>query len=288
MVRSLELWHSSLLVCSQPPPQPPGCPRLSSLHPFLLHPGPPSPHPSLTTGAAAATATAAATRPPAPATSLSSSSVSQQQPFPNWTAGSAAFATHLSCASPASSAGGSVTTLLSSGFVGLLSPPATVASPMYASAIDETSFQYFALPSSTLDFVLDSGATDTVLRDAGTLRPLPTPTSLLRADCSFSIPCHNAFSLPCPLFPLGTVTSLHIPSLHTNLLSQRSLKQANITTVFPSGANQCALYYSSTGCLLSRIPFCPRSRLYTLRIPRPSSCQVASPSLLPPPSAPSH
>ncbi|CAI7932180.1 unnamed protein product, partial [Closterium sp. NIES-54] len=115
--------------------------------------------------------------------------------------------------------------------------PESVASPMYPSSANETSFQYSASPSSTIDFVLDSGATDTVLRDAGTLRPLPTPTSLLGADSSFSIPCHNTSTLPCPLFPSGTVTGLHIPSLRTNLLSQRSLQQAMITTLIPGGAN---------------------------------------------------
>ncbi|CAI7788604.1 unnamed protein product [Closterium sp. NIES-54] len=149
--------------------------------------------------------------------------VSQQQPFPTWTAGSAAFAAHLSGASPAPSGGGNATTFPSSGFVSLLGQPESVASPMYPSSVNETSFQYSASPSSTLDFVLDSGATDTVFRDAGTLRPLPTPTSLLGADSSFSLPCHNTSTLPCPLFPSGTVTGLHIPSLRTNLLSQRSL-----------------------------------------------------------------
>ncbi|CAI7802838.1 unnamed protein product [Closterium sp. NIES-54] len=158
--------------------------------------------------------------------------VSRQQPFPTWTARSAASAAHLSGASPA------------------------------------------------------PGATDTVLRDAGTLCPLPTPTSLLGAESSFSIPCHNTSTLPCPLYPSGTITGLHIPSLCTNLLSQRSLQQANITTVFPGGANYCALYNTATGRLLSRIPLCPRSRLYTLRLPRPPTCQVASPSLLPPPPLP--
>ncbi|CAI7791891.1 unnamed protein product [Closterium sp. NIES-53] len=154
---------------------------------------------------------------------------------------------------------------------------------MYPSSANETSFQYSASPSSTIDFVLDSGATDTVLRDAGTLRPLPTPTSLLGADSSFSIPCHNTSTLPCPLFPSGTVTGLHIPSLRTNLLSQRSLQQAMITTLIPGGANHCDIYQTSTGRFLARIPYCPRSRLYTLRVPRPLTFQVASPPLLPPP-----
>ncbi|CAI7882023.1 unnamed protein product [Closterium sp. NIES-54] len=157
---------------------------------------------------------------------------------------------------------------------------------MYPSSVNETSFQYSASPSSTLDFVLDSGATDTVLRDAGTLRPLPTPTSLLGADSSFSIPCHNTSTVPFPLFPSGIVTGLHIPSLRTILIPQRSLQQANITNVFPVGANYCALNNTATVRLLSRIPFCPRSHMYTLRLPRSPTCQVASPSLLPPPPLP--
>ncbi|GJP86547.1 hypothetical protein CLOP_g16558, partial [Closterium sp. NIES-67] len=82
-----------------------------------------------------------------------------------------------------------------------------------------------------------------------------TPTSLLGADSSFSIPCRHTSTLPSPLFPSGTVTGLHIPSLRTNLLSQRSLQQAGITTVFPGRTNHCLLYHP-TGRLLSRIPFC--------------------------------
>ncbi|CAI7925632.1 unnamed protein product, partial [Closterium sp. NIES-54] len=50
---------------------------------------------------------------------------------------------------------------------------------MYPSAINETLFQYTVSPpplsSPTVDFVLDSGATETALKDAGTLTPLPLP-----------------------------------------------------------------------------------------------------------------
>ncbi|CAI7838601.1 unnamed protein product, partial [Closterium sp. NIES-53] len=165
--------------------------------------------------------------------------------------------------------------------------PGSVASPMYPSSVNETLFQYSAPPSSTLDFVLDSGATNNVLRDAGTLRPLPTPTSLL-ADSTFSIPYHNTSTLPCPLFPSGTVTGLHIPSLRTNLLSLRSLQQANITTVFLGGANYYALHNTATGRLLSRIPFYPHSRLYTLWLPRPPHRPSRLSLYPPPPSPPSH
>ncbi|GJP65650.1 hypothetical protein CLOP_g22518 [Closterium sp. NIES-67] len=211
-----------------------------------------------------------------------------QQPYPAWTAGTAASAAHLSGASPAPSATSSVTPFPSSGFVGMVSQAGTPAPSMYSAAINENVIQYSVPPppphpppSTTLDFVLDSGATESVLRDAGTLHPLPAPTSLLGADSSFSIPCRHTSTLPCPLFPSGTVTGLHIPSLRTNLLSQRSLQQAGITTVFPGRANQCLLYHP-TGRLLSRIPFCPRSRLYTLRVPRLPSAQAVSRSLLPP------
>ncbi|GJP57649.1 hypothetical protein CLOP_g13536, partial [Closterium sp. NIES-67] len=114
----------------------------------------------------------------------------------------------------------------------------TPAPSMYSAAINENVIQYSVPsppphppPSTTLDFVLDSGATESVLCDAGTLHLLPAPTSLLGADSSFSIPCRHTSTLPCPLFPSGTVTGLHIASLCTNLLSQRSLQQAGITTV---------------------------------------------------------
>ncbi|GJP49260.1 hypothetical protein CLOM_g8497, partial [Closterium sp. NIES-68] len=133
---------------------------------------------------------------------------------------------------------GSVTPFPSSGFVGMVSQAGTPAPSMYSAAINENVIQYSVPsppphppPSTTLDFVLDSGATESVLCDAGTLHLLPAPTSLLGADSSFSIPCRHTSTLPCPLFPSGTVTGLHIASLCTNLLSQRSLQQAGITTV---------------------------------------------------------
>ncbi|GJP83973.1 hypothetical protein CLOP_g14071 [Closterium sp. NIES-67] len=107
------------------------------------------------------------------------------QPYPAWTAGTAASAAHLSGASPAPSATGSVTPFPSSGFVGMVSQAGTPAPSMYSAAINEN----------------------------------------------------------------------------------RSLQQAGITTVFPGRANHCLLYHP-TGRLLSRIPFCPLSRLYTLRVPR--------------------
>ncbi|CAI7890373.1 unnamed protein product [Closterium sp. NIES-54] len=179
-------------------------------------------------------------------------------------------------------------------FLGHVAAAPSVAS-MYPSAINEISFQYPVSPpppsSPTLDFVLDSGATETALKDAGTLTPLPLPTQVHGADSSFSIPCTHLPTLPCTAFPSGKVTGLHIPTLRNNLLSHRELQGVGITAIYPGFANYCDLYQTSSGRFLLRIPLCPRTRLYTLRTPRPSFCHVTSragtsngpPPPLPPP-----
>ncbi|CAI7742630.1 unnamed protein product [Closterium sp. NIES-54] len=99
-------------------------------------------------------------------------------------------------------------------FLGHATATPSVAS-MYPFAINETSFQYPMsppLPSSPiLDFVLDSGATETALKDAGTLTPLPLPTQVHGADSSFSIPCTHLSTLPCTAFPSGRVTGIPLP-----------------------------------------------------------------------------
>ncbi|CAI7864050.1 unnamed protein product, partial [Closterium sp. NIES-53] len=75
---------------------------------------------------------------------------------------------------------------------------------MYANAINESSFQYSVSSSSQpLEFILDSGATHTVLRDAGMLLPLSTPSTIYGADSSFAIQSRYTSTLPCPLFPSG-------------------------------------------------------------------------------------
>ncbi|CAI7777501.1 unnamed protein product [Closterium sp. NIES-54] len=177
-------------------------------------------------------------------------------------------------------------------FLGHVAAAPTVAS-MYPSAINETSFQYPVSPpppsSPTLDFVLDSGATETALKDAGTLAPLPLPTQVHGADSSFSIPCTHLSTLPCTAFPSGKVTGLHIPTLRNNLLSHQELQGVGITALYPGFANYCDLYQTSSGRFLLRIPLCPRTRLYTLSTPRPSFCHIttrAGTSTSPPPPLP--
>ncbi|CAI7859755.1 unnamed protein product [Closterium sp. NIES-53] len=176
----------------------------------------------------------------------------QQQPMPF---GAAAMVAHASLAPPTwgSIPSGPPSVPDSQGsFLGDVAAAPSVAS-MYPSAINETSFQYPVSPpppsSPTLDFVLDSGATEAALKDAGTLTPLPLPTQ---------------------------VHGLHIPTLRNKLLSHRELQGVGITVIYPGFANYCDLYQTSSGRFVLPIPLCPRTRLYTLRTPHPSFCHVTT------------
>ncbi|CAI7776081.1 unnamed protein product [Closterium sp. NIES-53] len=72
------------------------------------------------------------------------------------------------------------------------------------------------------------------------------------------------------------LTGLHILTLRNNLLSHREIQGAGITAIYPGNASYCDLYNTASGRFLLRIPLCPRTRLYTLRTPRPSFCQVTT------------
>ncbi|CAI7781693.1 unnamed protein product [Closterium sp. NIES-53] len=101
--------------------------------------------------------------------------------------------------------------------------------------------------------------------------------------------CTHLSTLPCTAFPSSKVTGLHIPTLRNNLLSHRELQGVGITAIYPGFANYCDLYQTSSDHFLLRIPLCPRTRLYTLRTPRPSFCHVtarAGTSTGPPPPLP--
>ncbi|CAI7768378.1 unnamed protein product [Closterium sp. NIES-54] len=63
-------------------------------------------------------------------------------------------------------------------------------------------------PPHTLDFVLNSGASDSIFRDASVLRSFPRPLSIQGAGDNMTMICTAASSLPCPASPSGAVTGL--------------------------------------------------------------------------------
>ncbi|CAI7869091.1 unnamed protein product [Closterium sp. NIES-53] len=108
-------------------------------------------------------------------------------------------------------------------------------------------------------------------------------------DLRFSIPCTHLSTLPYTAFPSGKFKGLHIHTLRNYLLSHRELQGVGITAIYPGFANYCDLYQTSSGRFLLRIPLCPRTRLYTLRTPRPSFCHVTTRAVTstgPPPPLP--
>ncbi|CAI5986273.1 unnamed protein product [Closterium sp. NIES-65] len=71
----------------------------------------------------------------------------------------------------------------------------------------------------TLEFVLDSGATDSVFCDAGVIRSFPCPLSIQGAGDTMTMTCTAISSLPCLASPSGAVTGLYVTSCRHNLLS---------------------------------------------------------------------
>ncbi|CAI7857146.1 unnamed protein product [Closterium sp. NIES-53] len=87
-------------------------------------------------------------------------------------------------------------------------------------------------------FVLDFGASRCFFRDSTTLTPLPAPVSVGLAD-PFGGPVVASSStvLPCPAVPSGSLSSLHLPSFSTSLVSTAALQDAMVTTIIPGGSS---------------------------------------------------
>lgn len=132
-------------------------------------------------------------------------------------------------------------------------------------------------PPDAVEFILDSGASDSCFRDAGDVRLLSTPHNLHGADSSFTVFVWHASILPCSAFPTGTATGLHVPTFCHNLLSQSALQRAGVTTVFPANASHCDLFHS--GSLLARFHLSP-FWLYSMRVLRRPPPSTSSPTPL--------
>ncbi|CAI7886252.1 unnamed protein product [Closterium sp. NIES-54] len=114
-------------------------------------------------------------------------------------------------------------------------------------------------------FTLDSGASRCFFRDSTTLTPLPAPVLVRLADPSGGpVVARSSTVLPCPVFPSGSLSRLHLPSFSTNLVSTAALQDAMVTTTTPGGQHVSICTCTRTGRHLATFTRRPWSSLYTL------------------------
>ncbi|CAI7854090.1 unnamed protein product [Closterium sp. NIES-54] len=142
-------------------------------------------------------------------------------------------------------------------------------------------------------FMLDSGASRCFFCDSTNFTPLPAPFPVRLADPSGGpVIAHYSTVFPCSAVPSGSLSSLHLPSFSTNLVSTAALQDAMVTTTAPRGqrvAPPCSCRLVSHQNLLRNHcldhPSLPRlrgmhSRLLVAGLPR------SLPPLPPSPAAP--
>ncbi|CAI7904890.1 unnamed protein product [Closterium sp. NIES-54] len=147
---------------------------------------------------------------------------------------------------------------------------------------------------------LDSGASHCFFCDITTLTPLPAPVPVRVADPSGGpAVARSSTVLPCPAFPSGSLSSLHLPSFSTNLVSTAALQDAMVTTTTPGGQRVSICTCTRTGRHLATFTRRPGSSLYILTTepsqvaasaqvsaPDQVAASCSSPPLLPPSPAP--
>ncbi|CAI7815002.1 unnamed protein product [Closterium sp. NIES-54] len=129
-------------------------------------------------------------------------------------------------------------------------------------------------------FTLDSGASRCFFRDSTTLTPLPAPVPVRLADPSGGpvVACSSNV-LPCLAVPSGSLSSLHLPSFSTNLVSTAALQDVMVTTTTPGGQPVSICTCTLIGHHLATFTHRPGSSLYTLAIEPPpvaASAQVSA------------
>ncbi|CAI7873373.1 unnamed protein product [Closterium sp. NIES-54] len=129
-------------------------------------------------------------------------------------------------------------------------------------------------------FTLDSSASRCFFRDTTTLTPLPAPVPIRLADPSGGLVIASSSTvLPCPVVLSGSLSSLHLPSFSTNLVSTAALQDAMVTTTTPGGQCVSICTCTRTGRHLATFTRRPGSSLYTLATEPPqvaASAQVSA------------
>ncbi|CAI7906389.1 unnamed protein product [Closterium sp. NIES-54] len=136
-------------------------------------------------------------------------------------------------------------------------------------------------PSQVLHtFTLDSSASRCFYCDSTTPTPLLAPVPVRLADPSGGpVVARSSTVLLCPAVPSGSLSSLHLPSFSTNLVSTAALQDAMVTTTTPGDQRVSICTCTRTGRHLATFNCRPGSSLYTLATEPPyvaTSAQVSA------------
>ncbi|CAI7898713.1 unnamed protein product [Closterium sp. NIES-54] len=125
-------------------------------------------------------------------------------------------------------------------------------------------------------FTLDSGASTCFFRNSTTLTPLSTPVPVRFADLYGGlVVARSSTVLPCLAVPSGSLSSLHLPSFSTNLVSTAALQDAMVTTTTPGGQRETICTCTQTRHHLATFTCRPGSSLYTLATEPPQVAALA-------------
>ncbi|CAI7878861.1 unnamed protein product [Closterium sp. NIES-54] len=114
-------------------------------------------------------------------------------------------------------------------------------------------------------FTLDPGTSRCFFRDSTTLTPLSAPNPVRLADPFWGpVVARSSTVLPCPAVPSGSLSSLHLPSFSTNLVSTTALQDAMVTTTTPGGQRLSICTCTRTGRHLATFTRRLGLSLYTL------------------------
>ncbi|CAI7744568.1 unnamed protein product [Closterium sp. NIES-53] len=129
------------------------------------------------------------------------------------------------------------------------------------------------MPAEALHtFTLDSSASRCFFHDSTTLTPLSAPVPVRLADPSeVPVLARSSTVLSCPAVPSGSLSSLHIPSFSTNLVSSTAFQNAMVTTTTPGGQRASICTCTQTGHHLATFTCPPGSSLNTLATKPPQT-----------------